>query len=86
MPPLRVIIQEKIVWMNTCVSCSEQSRVGEEHNEWSVNILNIISKAGWFTNGIEAKSEKISKWLIKLSIHSKVFFSIVTVACAVYIV
>lgn len=58
MPPLGIIIQEKIpLWINACAYFLEQSRAKDERREWSVNILNIISKAGFFTNGIEAERE-----------------------------
>lgn len=66
MPPLGIIIQEKIpLWINACAYLLEQSRAKHECRECSVNTLNIISKAGLFTNGIEAEKNSNQSSLYK---------------------
>lgn len=87
MPPLGIIIQEKIpLWINACAYFREQSRAKDECREWSFNILNIISKAGLFTNGIEAEKESNQSSLYNYISIYLMFFSFVTIVPAVYIV
>ena len=87
MPPHGIIIQEKIpLWINACAYFREQSRAKDECREWSFNILNIISKAGLFTNGIEAEKESNQSSLYNYISIYLMFFSFVTIVPAVYIV
>ena len=88
MPPLGIIIQENIsLWLNACVYFLQQSRAKDERREWSVSILNIISKAGLFTNGIEAERESIKSSLYNyISIYPMVFFLCYNSAYCLYCV